>query len=50
MWVGGVLLAAVLVIFGVLFAVDIFLNVHDPNDPLERAGGLMPDQEIRQKK
>ena len=47
LWIGGMLVAAALTIFGVLFAVDNLLAVHDPTDPLERQGGLKKDQKAQ---
>jgi hypothetical protein len=42
-WIGGMVLAAVIVIFGVMYAVQ-FIAPPNPDDPLTRAGGLKADQ------
>jgi hypothetical protein len=34
MWIGGMLMAAAIAIFGVIFLVDAYLAVHDPADAL----------------
>ena len=34
MWIGGMLMAAAIAIFGVICLVDVYLAVHDPADEL----------------
>ena len=48
-WIGGMLLAAALVILGVIFAVDRLVDPPNLEDPLTRQGGLKADQDVRQK-
>ena len=48
-WLGGMLLAAALVILGVIFAVDRLVDPPNLEDPLTRQGGLKADQDVRQK-
>ena len=48
-WIGGMLLAAALVILGVIFAVDRLVDPPNLYDPLTKQGGLNADQGVRQK-
>jgi hypothetical protein len=48
-WIGGMLLAAALVILGVIFAVDRLVDPPNLDDPLTKQGGLNADQGVRQK-
>jgi len=48
-WGGGLLLAAALVILGVIFSVDRLVDPPSLEDPLTRQGGLKPAQDVRQK-
>lgn len=49
-WIGGMLLAAALVILGVIFAVDRLVDPPNRDDPLTRAGGLNADQDVTRRK
>lgn len=49
-WVGGMLIAVAIVIFGVIMVVDTYLAFRDPSDPQERQGGLAQEQEVREEK
>ena len=40
MWIGGMSVAAVIVISGLIYVVDTFLAFHDPSDPLTPQAGL----------
>ena len=44
MWVGGLLVAAVILIFGMRLLVDNYIAPHDPGDPLT-TGGLNRQQD-----
>ena len=50
MWIGGVLVAVVIVIFGVIMVVDTYLAFRDPSDPLEQQRALSQEQETSEKK
>ena len=50
MWIGGVLFAAMIVIFGVIMVVDTYLAFLDPNDALEQRRSLSQEQEASEKK
>ncbi len=49
-WIGGTLIVAVIVIFGVIMVVDMYLAFQDPNDPLEQRRGVAQEQETGEKK
>jgi len=45
MWIGGMLLAAAIAIFGVICLVDAYLAVHDPADALSIQRDLKSGQD-----
>ena len=45
MWIGGTLVAVMIVIFGVILVVDTYLAFRDPSDPPEQQRGLSREQE-----
>jgi hypothetical protein len=49
MWIGGTLVAAMIVIFCVIMVVDMYLSFRDPNDPLERHRALSQEQKAGEK-
>lgn len=48
MWIGGMLIAAAIAIFGVIYAVDAYLAFHAPADTLEIKGDLKSGQDGRE--
>jgi hypothetical protein len=46
MWIGGTLVVAMIVIFGVILVVDMYLDFRDPSDPIEQS----QEQEATKKK
>ena len=50
MWIGGTLVAAMIVVFCVIMVVDMYLPFRDPSDPLERHRALSQEQEASEKK
>jgi hypothetical protein len=46
-FVAGLLLATVLALWGTFYALNNYVLLHDPSDPLVKQGGLKPHQEIR---
>jgi hypothetical protein len=50
LWIGGTLVVAVFVMFGVILVVDTYLDFRDPSDMLQRQGGLGQEQETSEKK
>jgi hypothetical protein len=42
MWIGGTLVAVMIVIFGVILVVDTYLAFRDPSDPLGAAAQPVP--------
>lgn len=50
LWIGGTLVAAMIVMFGVIMVVDTYLAFQDPSDLMERQGGLRPEQEAGEKR
>jgi hypothetical protein len=48
-WIGGMLVAGAIAIFGMLFVVDHFIHPASLDDPLAQQGGLGSDQGIRKK-
>jgi hypothetical protein len=50
MWIGGTLVVAMIVIFGVILVVDMYLDFRDPNDPIEQERSLSQEQEATKKK
>jgi hypothetical protein len=50
MWIGGTLVAVMIVIFGVILVVDTYLAFRDPSDPLEQQRSLSQEQEATEKK
>jgi hypothetical protein len=50
MWIGGTLVAVMIVIFGVIMVVDTYLAFRDPSDPIEQQRRLSqePTQEPTQ--
>jgi hypothetical protein len=45
MWIGGMLIAAAIAIFGVVYAVDAYLAFHEPADAMEIRGDLKSGQD-----
>jgi hypothetical protein len=50
MWIGGMVVAAMIVIFGVIMVVDMYLAFQDPSDPMEQRRGLTREQEAGETK
>jgi hypothetical protein len=48
-WIGGMLVAAAILILGVIYAVDSLIAPPNLEDPLTKQGGLKADQDIRKK-
>lgn len=48
MWIGGMLIAAAIAIFGVIYAVDAYLALHEPADTFEIKGDLKSGQDGRE--
>ena len=48
MWIGGMLIAAAIAIFGVIYAVDAYLAFHEPADTFEIKGDLKSGQDGRE--
>jgi hypothetical protein len=49
-WIGGMLVAAALIILGVIYAVDTLIAPPNPADPLSKQRGLNADkQDVREK-
>ena len=44
LWIGGMVVAATIIILAVIYVTDNFLIPHDPTDPLTIRGGLKPDR------
>ena len=49
MWIGGTLVAAMIVIFGVILVVDTYLAFRDPSDPLEQQRSLSQEPKASEK-
>ena len=46
-FVTGLLLVTSLCVFGTIYALQYYVVLHDPTDPLVKQGGLKPEQDIR---